>query len=186
MLVYQRGPFQEIFLCCFRRCFAQALLRSWAGMECCAPKPVSPAALTASAACELGCLWLKACDGVSEATHTTWGRICSCSSFYGNPTLTGLASPWLSRGSPVPVPVPCCALGSRVVLASWLLVISVWGFRVTGTDTVVLRSLLHLFPSLGSTTLSPVPEQRDTSLLTPLKMLWSGSPGLQGWVEGHS
>lgn len=137
-------------------------------MDCSAPKAVSLVALTASAAHDLGCLWLKACDGVSGTTYSTRGGICSFSGFYGNPTLIGLAGPWLS----VPMPVPCFALGSRVVLALGLLVIWIWGFRVKGADTVALRSLfLHLFPSLGSATLSLVPEQRDISLLALVKIL---------------
>lgn len=181
MLMYQRGPFQEVFLYCFRRCFAQAHLCSWAGTDGSAPEPVSLAALAASAAHDLGCLWLKAHDGVSGTTHTTWGGICSFNSFYGNPTLTGLAGPWLSHGSPVPMPVPCFVRGSRAVLALGLLIIWIQGFRVKGADTVALGSLfLHLFPSLGSATLSPVPEQHDTSLLTPVKILQSGLSGLQG------
>jgi len=38
------------------------------------------------------------------------------------------------------------------------------------------------FPSLGSASLSAVPEQRDASLLTAVKILQSGSSGLRGWV----
>ena len=121
--MYQRGPFQEVFLYCFRRCFAQAHLRLGAGMDCSAPKPMSLAALTASAAHDLCCLWLKVCDEISGTTHTTWGGVCSFNSIYGNPTLRGLAGPWLSHDSPVPMPVPCFVLGRSVVLGLGLLVI---------------------------------------------------------------
>lgn len=180
MLMYQRGSFQEIFLYCFRRCFAQARLCSWAGTDCSVPKPGSFAALTAPAAHHLSCLWLKACDGVSGTTYTTWGGICSFSSFYGNPTPS---SPWISRGGPVPMPVPCFVLGSRVVLALPLLVISIWGFRVKGADTVVLGLLfLHLFPSLGSAILS----LSLNNLTQACSLLWRfcevAPSGLQGWV----
>lgn len=153
MLMYERGPFQEVFLFCLRRCFTQArlshglewtaLLPSWCPLQHWQPLQHRIS----------GVLWLKACEGVPRTAQTTWRGICSFKSFYGNPTHTGLAGLWLSRVV-AQCPRPFLALWWAAELC-WLLIIWIWGVRVEGASTSVLRSLFLSLSSFGLSLLVP-------------------------------